>query len=259
MALFGRHAESPLPVVAAATPGDCFWMAFEAARIALTYMTPVVYLTDGYLANGTEPFRIPRIDDLPEIPVRFARPGGDGEPFLPYGRDPQTLARSWAVPGTPSLEHRIGGLEKADGTGEVSYDPQNHAHMIRIRAEKVARVGDGIPPLEVFGPETGDLLVVGWGGTFGAIRGAVRRAQEEGHSVAQVHLRHLNPLPSDLEGILSRYRGVLVPELNTGQLLLLLRGKYLVDAVGLNKIDGRPFATEEILEGIVGRLEGKTS
>jgi 2-oxoglutarate ferredoxin oxidoreductase subunit alpha len=258
MALFGRHSESPLPVVAAATPGDCFWMAFEAARIALTYMTPVVYLTDGYLANGTEPFRIPRIEDLPEIPVRFAQPGEDEEPFLPYGRDPRTLARAWAVPGTPTLEHRIGGLEKADGTGDVSYDPHNHAHMIRVRAEKVARVAEGIPPLEIFGPESGDLLVVGWGGTLGAIRGAVRRAHERGWSVAQVHLRHLNPLPSDLGEIMGRYRRVLVPEMNTGQLLLLLRGKYLVDAVGLNKFEGKPFAVEEILEGIGHELKGRT-
>jgi 2-oxoglutarate ferredoxin oxidoreductase subunit alpha len=256
MAFFGRHAESPLPIVAAATPGDCFWMAFEACRIAVTYMTPVIFLSDGYIANGSEPFRIPKVEDLPRIVARFAPPG-NGAGFMPYRRDDRTLARAWALPGTPGLEHRIGGLEKADLTGNVSYDPKNHDHMVRLRAEKVARVAADIPPLEVFGPETGELLVVGWGGTYGAIHGAVRRAQDKGLAVAQVHLRHLNPFPRDLEGILRRYRRVLVPELNTGQLSLLLRGRFLIDAVGQNKVEGRPFGNEEILANIESLLERK--
>jgi len=272
-ALFGRHSESPMPVLAAATAGDCFWMAFEAARIALKHMTPVLLLTDGYLATGAEPFKIPAVADLPEIPVTFASEGGgagggaadgagdgagagDGD-FLPYSRDPETLARPWARPGTPGLEHRTGGLEKQDGTGNVSYDAANHEHMIRTRAEKVERVARDIPPLEVFGPERGDLLIVGWGSTYGAIRGAVEAAHQDNLEVAQVHLRHLNPLPADLGDILGRYRTVLVPEMNTGQLLMLLRAKYLVDAVGLNKLQGRPFSVEEILDRSRELLEAK--
>ncbi len=254
-ALFGRHSESPMPVLAAATAGDCFWMAFEAARIALRHMTPVMLLTDGYLATGAEPFRIPAVSDLPEIPVTFAAENGDG--FMPYRRDPETLARPWARPGTPGLEHRIGGLEKQDVTGNVSYDAANHEHMIRTRAEKVARVARDIPPTEVFGPESGELLLVGWGSTYGAIRGAVEAAHRDGLDVAQVHLRHLNPLPPDLGDILKRYRRVLVPEMNTGQLLMLLRAKYLVDAQGLNKIQGRPFSVDEILDGSRRVLEAK--
>jgi 2-oxoglutarate ferredoxin oxidoreductase subunit alpha len=251
MALFGRHAEAPLPVLAAATPGDCFWMAYEASRIALKYMTPVILLTDGYLANGSEPFRIPTVEDLPPIEPRFAAPGNGGG-FLPYRRDPRTLARDWALPGTPGLEHRIGGLEKTDGTGNVSYDPQNHEHMVRTRLAKVERVAEDIPPLEVFGAESGDLLVVGWGGTFGAIHGAVRRAVNDGLLVGQIHLRHLFPFPANLGEILGRFKTVLVPELNTGQLLLLLRARFLVDAIGLNKVQGRPFTVEEIQERIRG-------
>jgi 2-oxoglutarate ferredoxin oxidoreductase subunit alpha len=254
-ALFGRHSESPMPVLAAATAGDCFWMAFEAARIALKHMTPVLLLTDGYLASGAEPFRIPAVADLPEIPVTFATADGDG--FLPYRRDPETLARPWARPGTPGLEHRIGGLEKQDGTGNVSYDAANHEHMIRTRAEKVERVARDIPPLEVLGPESGELLIVGWGSTYGAIRGAVEAAHSDGLSVAQIHLRHLNPLPSDLGDILKRYRTVLVPEMNTGQLLMLLRAKYLVDAIGLNKVQGRPFSVDEIYDRSRELLEAK--
>jgi 2-oxoglutarate ferredoxin oxidoreductase subunit alpha len=256
MALFGRHSESPLPVLAAATPSDCFWMAFEAARIALKYMTPVIFLSDGYLANGSEPFRIPSVDELPTIESAFARPGNG---FLPYRRDPETLARPWAVPGTPGLEHRIGGLEKTDGSGNVSYDPHNHAHMVRTRAAKVEAVTRDIPSLEVFGPEHGDLLVLGWGGTYGAIHGAVRRALDKKLTVAQAHLRYLNPFPSNLGEVLGRYKAILIPELNTGQLSLLIRARFLVDTVGLNKVEGRPFGTEEILDRIEAIVEGKTS
>jgi 2-oxoglutarate ferredoxin oxidoreductase subunit alpha len=258
MALFGRHSESPLPVVAAATPSDCFWMAFESARIALKYMTPVIFLSDGYLANGTEPFRIPGVEDLPEISSAFVT-GKNGDQYLPYARDQKTLARPWAVPGTAGLEHRIGGLEKTDGAGNVSYDAENHEHMVRIRAEKVARVAVEIPPLEVFGEQRGELVVVGWGGTYGAIHGAVRRAVELGLSVGQVHLRHLNPLPPDLPDVLERFGTVLVPELNTGQLRLLLRNECLRDVIGMNKIQGKPFGVEEILARIEGLLEAKTS
>jgi 2-oxoglutarate ferredoxin oxidoreductase subunit alpha len=245
-------------VLAAATPGDCFWMALEASRIAIDHMTPVILLTDGYIANGSEPFLIPKVEDLPAPRPRYAS-STNGGGFKPYLRDEATLARPWALPGTPGLEHRIGGLEKADVTGNVSYDPLNHEHMIRTRAEKVARIARDIPPLEIYGPESGDLLVVGWGGTYGAIHGAVRRAIDRKLSVAQVHLRHLNPLPKDLGDILKRYRKVLVPELNTGQLSLLLRGKYLVDAIGYNKVQGRPFGVEEILSVIQSNLEAKRS
>ncbi len=253
-ALFGRHSESPLPVLAAATVGDCFWLAFEAARIAVKYMTPVILLTDGYLANGAEPFRIPSVEDLPEIPVRFAA-AANGGPFEPYRRDETTLSRPWARPGTPGLEHRIGGLEKWDVTGNVSYDPANHERMVRLREEKVARVASEIPPLEVFGPERGEVLVLGWGSTYGAIRGAVERAAEGGESVAHLHLRHLNPFPGDLGEVLGRYGKVLIPEMNTGQLRMLVRAKFLVDAVGLNKIQGKPFTVDEITEA-VDRLRG---
>jgi 2-oxoglutarate ferredoxin oxidoreductase subunit alpha len=256
-AMFGRHSEAPLPILAASTAGDCFWVAFEAARIAVKYMTPVILLTDGYLANGAEPFRIPRVEDLPRIAVEFAPGRKDGD-FHPYERDPETLARAWALPGTPGLEHRIGGLEKSDVTGNVSYDPANHEHMIHLRAEKVARVAREIPPTEVFGPEKGDLLVLGWGSTYGAIRGAVEESHERGLSVAHAHLRFLNPLPEDLPEVVARYRTVLVPEMNTGQLLLLIRGKYLVDAIGLNKVKGKPFTVNEIMGRVETLLEAES-
>jgi 2-oxoglutarate ferredoxin oxidoreductase subunit alpha len=229
-------------------------MAFEAARIAIKYMTPVIFLSDGYLANGTEPFRIPEIADLPEIPVAF-REARNGTPFLPYERNAETLARPWAIPGTPGLEHRLGGLEKTDGTGNVSYDPINHEHMIHTRAAKVERVVAEIPPTEVFGARKGKVLVVGWGGTYGAIHGAVRRAVDAGLPVGQIHLRHLNPLPPDLGEILGRYDRVLAPELNTGQLRMLLRARFLVDVIGLNKVQGRPFSVEEILTRIEELVE----
>jgi len=253
-ALYGRNSESPVVVIAPATPGDCFFMAYEAVRIAIKYMVPVMVLSDGYLANGSEPWLIPDVKTLPDIPVNFRT---DPEGFFPYLRDPATLARPWVRPGTPGLEHRIGGIEKQDVTGNISYDPDNHEHMVLTRAEKVRRVAQEIPPTSINGPATGDVLVVGWGGTFGAITAAVEEAQIEGKGVASVHLRHLNPLPPDLGQILRQYRRVLVPEINSGQLVRVLRAEYLVDAVGYNRVTGMPLASQDILEAINQILEEK--
>jgi 2-oxoglutarate ferredoxin oxidoreductase subunit alpha len=252
-ALYGRNSEAPVVVLAPATPGDCFFIAYEAVRIATKYMVPVIVLSDGFLANGSEPWRIPDPSMLPPIEVHF-RTDPDG--FFPYLRDPATLARPWVRPGTPGLEHRIGGIEKQDGTGDISYDPDNHDHMVRTRAEKVRRVAQEIPPTSINGPATGDLLVVGWGGTYGAITAAVERAQADGKAVASVHLRHLNPLPPDLGHILREYRRVLVPEINSGQLVRVLRAEYLVDAVGFNRVRGLPLATEDICDTINQLVEG---
>jgi 2-oxoglutarate ferredoxin oxidoreductase subunit alpha len=254
-AMYGRHGESPLPILAAATPADCFETAFEAVRIAVKYMTPVILLTDGYLANGAEPWVIPDPAKLPNLKVDFRT---DPTGFFPYLRDEDTLSRPWVIPGTPGLEHRIGGLEKEYLTGNVSYAPTNHEQMIRVRARKIAGIVREIPPLEVFGPANGDLLVVGWGSTFGAIRQAVRELEGDGRRVAHVHLRYLNPLPADLGEILGRYRRVLVPEMNMGQLVRLLRAEYLVDAVGFNKIQGRPFKVAEIVGRCLRLLDGTT-
>ena len=247
-ALFGRNNESPMPVLAASSPGDCFGRALEACRLAVRYMTPVVLLSDGYLANGSEPWRLPEVDALPDFPVEFhTRPEG----FAPYSRDPETLVRPWAIPGTPGLEHRIGGLEKQDGTGNVSYDPQNHEHMIHMRAEKVARIARDIPLLQVFGePEGGPLLVLGWGSTAGAITGAVNLARREGLKVARAHLHHLNPFPANLGDVLARFERVLVPEMNLGQLALLLQGRYLKQVVSFPKVQGKPFFRSEIHQKI---------
>jgi 2-oxoglutarate ferredoxin oxidoreductase subunit alpha len=246
-ALYGRNSESPIVVLAPATPGDCFYVAYEAVRIAVKYMVPVMVLSDGFLANGSEPWLIPDPATLPPIDVHFRT---EAEGFFPYLRDPATLARPWVRPGTPGLEHRIGGIEKQDVTGNISYDPENHDHMVRTRAEKVRRVGQEIPPTSINGPATGDLLVVGWGGTYGSITAAVERAQAAGKSVASIHLRHLNPLPPDLGHILREYRKVLVPEINSGQLVRVLRAEYLVDAVGFNRVRGLPLASEDILDAI---------
>ena len=242
-ALFGRNSEAPIPVIAPSTPGDCFWMALEAIRIATKHMLPVILLSDGYLANGAEPWRIPNAADIPEMPVKFeTNPDG----FHPYRRDPETLARPWAVPGTKGLEHRIGGLEKQDVTGNVSYDPLNHEHMVRLRAEKVALIANDIPEATVDGDQKGDLLIVGWGSTHGAITAAVRAQRAKGHRIGHLHLRYLNPLPKNVGEILTRYKNVLVPEMNMGQLLMVLRAKFLVDAQGYNKIQGKPFKQAEI-------------
>src|SRR6267143_1035324 len=246
-ALYGRNSESPIVVIAPCTPGDCFYIAYEAVRIAIKYMVPVMVLSDGYLANGSEPWLIPDPKSLPDIPVSFRT---EKEGFQAYLRDAATLARPWVRPGTPGLEHRIGGIEKQDGTGNISYEPDNHDHMVRTRAEKVRRVAQEIPATVVNGPESGDVLVVGWGGTYGAITAAVEEAQMEGKSVASAHIRHLNPLPPDLGQILRQYRRVLVPEINSGQLVRVLRAEYLVDAVGFNRVRGMPLASEEIVEAI---------
>src|SRR6516162_5934394 len=242
-ALFGRNSEAPIPVLAAATPGDCFWIAVEACRIALKYMVPVIVLSDGYLANGAEPWRIPSVDEIPGITVHFAT---DPRDFHPYKRHPETLARPWAIPGTPGLEHRIGGLEKQDVTGNVNYEPLNHENMVRIRAAKVEAVAQDIPNVLPEGDPSGDLLVVSWGSTAGSITAAVKAARARGSRIGHLHLRYLNPLPTNVGEILRRYKKVLVPELNMGQLLWVLRAKYLVDAVGLNKIQGRPFKQAEL-------------
>jgi 2-oxoglutarate ferredoxin oxidoreductase subunit alpha len=253
-AMYGRNGECPIAIVAPCSPADCFTMVFEAVRIAIRFMTPVMLLSDGYLANGAEPWLIPNPKDLARIPVTHPEKiggngNGNGEHFLPFKRD-ERLVRQWAIPGTPGLEHRIGGLEKEDGTGNVSYDPANHEHMVRTRAQKVANIAQEIPELPVNGPQEGDLLVIGWGGTYGALATAVQRAQRKGLKVAHAHLRYLNPMPKNTGDVLKRFKKVLVPELNAGQLRLLLRGIFLVDAVGLNKIQGRPFLVSEIEQKI---------
>ncbi|MCA9099842.1 MAG: 2-oxoacid:acceptor oxidoreductase subunit alpha [Pirellulales bacterium] len=248
-AMFGRNGECPLPVIAARSPADCFDCAQEAWRLAVEYMTPVILLTDGYIANGSEPWRIPAIDELPKIEVKHPGPIANGKPFHPYARN-ERLARPWAIPGTPGLMHRLGGLEKQDVTGNVSYDPANHQRMVNLRQRKVAGIAQDLPPQAVDGPESGRLLVVGWGGTFGALATATRRMRARGESVAHVHLRYLNPFPANLRDILSNYDKVLVPELNLGQLRMLLRSEFLVDAVGLNKVQGKPFSVGEVVEKI---------
>jgi 2-oxoglutarate/2-oxoacid ferredoxin oxidoreductase subunit alpha len=254
MVLFGRNSESPVPVIAAAGPGDCFDVALEACRIALTYRTPVYLLSDAYLANGAEPWLIPDVESLPKLEIEFAtKPNSEGR-FLPYVRDPETLARQWALPGTPGLEHRIGGLEKEDVTGNISYDSANHAHMTRLRAERVQRVR--VPDIEVDDPD-GDatLLVLGWGSTYGAIQGAARRVRRERDvKVATAHVKHLNPLPSNTGDVLRAYERVLVPEMNMGQLTKLLRAEFLVDVEGYTKVDGMPIFTRDMMDQILERI-----
>jgi 2-oxoglutarate/2-oxoacid ferredoxin oxidoreductase subunit alpha len=246
-AMFSRNSEAPIPVLAPSTPGDCFWIALEASRIALKYMVPVIILSDGYLANGAEPWRIPTAEEIPPIPVKFET---NPEGFFPYKRDPQTLARPWAIPGTPGLEHRIGGIEKQEITGNINYEPLNHEKMVRIRAAKVDAIRQDIPNVMPTGDPEGDLLLVSWGSTFGSVAQAVKEQREKGRKIGHLHLRHLNPFPSNLGDVLKRYKKVLVPELNMGQLLWMLRAKYLVDAVGLNKIQGRPFKQNELEQKI---------
>lgn len=251
-ALFGRNGETPVPVIAACSPADCFDAAVEACKVATKYMVPVILLSDGYIANGSEPWRLPKVEELPDLRVDFRT---DPVDFKPYLRNPETLARPWAVPGTPGLEHRIGGLEKEDGSGNVSYDPANHDRMIRLRAEKVARVIQDVPDVEVHGdPTGGDLLVLGWGSTAGAITGAVNLARREGLKVSRAHLRWLNPLPKNLGEVLGRFERVLVPEMNLGQLSFLLRGHFLVDVISYSKVQGKPFFRHEILDRIKAAL-----
>jgi 2-oxoglutarate/2-oxoacid ferredoxin oxidoreductase subunit alpha len=255
LAVYGRHGEAPMPVVAPRSPSHCFEATFEAARIALKYRTPVILLTDGYLANGAEPWLLPDVETIPDIGAPFAdSPNHDGE-FWPYLRDPETLARPWAIPGTPELMHRIGGLEKEDGTGNVNYDPENHEHMVRIRAEKVARIASDIPAVEVDDEGDADLLVLGWGSTWGSIQAAVRLVRTAGKRVAHAHLVHLNPFPPNLGGVLARYPKVLVPEMNLGQLSRLVRAEYLVDAHTLSKVQGIPFKAAEIEAKILELLD----
>lgn len=248
-AICGRNGESPLPVIAARSPADCFDVAQEAWRIATRFMVPVILLSDGYIGNGSEPWLIPDANFLPKIPIEHPGPTENGAPFRPYQRD-ERLARPWALPGTKGLTHRVGGLEKQDGTGNVSYDADNHQHMTNVRAQKVANIALDIPPQEVSGPASGDLLVVSWGGTFGACTTAVDRCRAAGMSVAHAHLRYLNPFPTNLGELLKSYKNVLVPELNMGQLRLLLRARYLVDAIGLNKVKGKPFSVAEVVDKI---------
>ena len=252
-ALYGRNGEAPIPVIAASTPSDCFDAAFEASRIALKYMTPVMLLTDGYLGNGSEPWLIPEYDSLPDISHAFVT---NPEGFQPYARDEQTLSRPWAIPGTPGLEHRIGGLEKENITGNVSYDPENHDLMNRLRTEKIERIANDIPLAHVEGDSQGEVLVVGWGGTYGAIRTAVTRQREKGHSVSHLHLRYLNPLPNNLGEVLTKFKRILVPEINLGQLVKVLRAKYLVPATGFNKVRGLPFRSVELEREIEEILKG---
>ncbi len=253
-AVFGRNGDAPMPVIAPATPSECYDFAVEAWRLALRHMTPVIYLSDAFLATGSEPWRIPEFGSLPDLHVANRT---DPEGFYPYSRDPETLARPWALPGTPGLEHRIGGLEKQDILGTVSYDPENHHRMTLLRAEKVARIVNDIPQLDVFGPPEGDLLIVGWGSTYGAIRSAVERLQASGKKVAHAQIRYLNPFPSNTGDVLRAYRKVLVPEINLGQLRTLLRATYLVDAEGFNLVRGMPFQIGEIqakVEHLLGDL-----
>src|SRR4026209_1063851 len=245
--VWGRSGECPAIVVAPSTPGDCFHMAIEAVRLAFKYMSPVFYLSDGYLANGAEPWANPPIDDLPKIEVNFA---SDPAHFMPYARDPDTLARPYALPGTPGLEHRIGGIEKQHITGNVNYDPENHHLMLKLRQEKIDRVANYIPPVEVFGAASGKVQVLGWGSTHGSIASAVEKLQSEGKSVSSAHLRHLNPFPRNLGDVLAGFETVIVPEMNLGQLSTMIRAKYLVNAIAYSKVKGRPFQIREIVRKV---------
>ncbi|MEU8793834.1 2-oxoacid:acceptor oxidoreductase subunit alpha, partial [Streptomyces sp. NPDC048643] len=263
-AMYGRNGEAPVPIVAPKTPADCFDAAIEAARIALAYRTPVLLLSDGYLANGSEPWRVPEVDELPDLRVQFAQGPNhtldDGtEVFWPYKRDPQTLARPWAIPGTPGLEHRIGGIEKQDGSGNISYDPANHEFMVRTRQAKID--GIDVPDLDIDDPTAGtdeaaDTLVLGWGSTYGPITAAVRRLRAAGVPIAQAHLRHLNPFPHNLGEVLGRYDKVVIPEMNLGQLATLIRAKYLVDAQSFNQVNGMPFKAEQLATALKEAIDG---
>tara|TARA_Y100000996_G_scaffold342394_1_gene279902 strand:+ start:2574 stop:4445 length:1872 start_codon:yes stop_codon:yes gene_type:complete len=260
MAMYGRHGEAPMPVIAPYSPGHCFHAAIEAARIALKYRTPVMLMSDGYLANGSEPWKLPDVDSLPIINTIFTTEPNhvdeDGnEHFWPYKRDPETLARAWAVPGTPGLMHRIGGIEKEDGTGNISYDPLNHQHMTDIRQAKVENIASDIPLTWVEGDEDADVLLVGWGSTWGAITSAAKVARDQGHKIAHAHLIHISPFPSDLGDVLSRYKTVICPEMNMGQLSKLLRAEFLVDVKSVNKVQGQPFTTSELVDVILEELK----
>ncbi|HID22634.1 MAG TPA: 2-oxoglutarate ferredoxin oxidoreductase subunit alpha, partial [Planctomycetaceae bacterium] len=254
MALFGRHGDCPVPVLAAASPADCFEMVQEGMRIAVEFMVPVILLTDGYIGNGAEPWRIPDRSELKPLTVKHPTEPNSDDGFLPYKRDAR-LVRPWVKLGTPGLEHRIGGLEKSDILGTVDYSPENHHHMTMVRTQKVQNVVETIPDQQVLGPDSGSLLVLSWGGTYGSVREAVERCQRAGKSVAHAHLRYLNPFPKNLGEVLKRYDKVLIPELNTGQLRYVIRATYLIDPYGLNKIQGKPFRVHEIVEKINAVLE----
>ncbi|MFN2594282.1 MAG: 2-oxoacid:acceptor oxidoreductase subunit alpha [Actinomycetota bacterium] len=253
-AMYGRHGEAPLPIVASYSPGSCFWAAIESARIALKYMTPVILLSDGYLANGAEPWRIPAIEKLPDISLTFASQPNAGEDFWPYLRDDETLARPWAIPGTPGLEHRVGGLEKADGTGNISYDPENHHLMTLLRQAKIKAIEEDIDPLDYDADEGADTIVVGWGSTYGAIGAAIRRVRAQKKKVARAHFRHLNPLPKNTREVLSRFDKVVVPEMNMGQLSKILRSEFLIETIGINQVRGLPFRAGDLAERIMEHL-----
>ena len=252
-AIYGRNGEAPMVVLAPATPADCFMMAYEACRIALKYMIPVILLSDGYIANGSEPWQIPDINTLPDMETRILK---KKEGFAPFNHGNPDLARPWALPGTPGMEHRIGGLEKWEETGHVSYDPENHQKMVELRQEKVDIIARDLPPAKPFGKESGDLLVIGWGGTHGALRSAVESAQDEGMAVSHLHLRHLNPFPKNLGEILVKFQKVMIAELNLGQLSTIIRSKFLVDAVSLNKVQGKPFTQTEVYNKITKLVKG---
>ena len=255
-AMYGRNGEAPMPILASSTPGDCFYVAYEACRIAVKYMTPVMLLTDGYLANGSEPWIVPDIKELPPIDVKFADKSNivDGQ-FMPYLRNKDTLARPWAKPGTENLEHRIGGIEKEDVTGNVNYDPENHHFMVKTRALKVQNIANELPPTEVFGEKSGDLLILSWGGTQGACRSATEALINDGKKVSHIHLRWINPLPNDLGELLIKFKHVLIPEINLGQLIKIIRAEYLIDAIGLNKVKGKPISSAEIQDNVKKILE----
>lgn len=248
-AMYGRNGEAPLPILAPRSPGDCFEMAVEAWRIATECMVPVILLSDGYIANGSEPWKIPKQSELPEIKIQHPEGTDGGEPYLPYARD-ENLARPWAIPGTPGLMHRVGGLEKEDVTGNVSYDPANHQHMTDTRAAKVAKIAQRVPEQDVFGEESGDVLVVSWGGTYGSCHTAVAQLQQQGHKISHIHLRYIFPMPSNIGKLLSSFKKVIVPELNMGQLRMLLRSEFLVDCIGINKVQGKPFSVTELVQQI---------
>ena len=259
MAMYGRHGEAPLPIVAAQSPSDCFFAAIEAVRLAVEHRTPVVLLSDGYLANSSEPWRIPDVEQLGTINVDFAsKPnhvGDDGESvFWPFRRDAR-LVRPWAIPGTAGLMHRIGGIEKEDGSGNISYEPDNHQAMVRLRAERIALIAHHVPPAEVEGDPDAAVAVVGWGSTWGAVTGARRRLEAAGHRVAHIHLRHLNPLPANLGELLRSFERVVVPEMNMGQLCRMLRAEYLVDAKSVTKVSGQPFTAAELVQAIFAEIE----
>jgi 2-oxoglutarate ferredoxin oxidoreductase subunit alpha len=255
MAMYGRNSASPLPVIAASGPGDCFFTALEAFRLAVKYMTPVILLSDGYIANSAEPWRIPDVDSLIHEHIEFAT-AREGKTFLPYERDPATLARPWAIPGTPGLEHRIGGLTKAPNSGNVVYDPENHAAMVKLRADKIAGIASDIAPIEVDGANRGDVLIVGWGGTLGSITAAVSDLRQAGKNVSSVHLRHLNPFPANLGNVLSRFRKIIVPELNQGQLSMLLASQFGIQIDSFTKVSGQPFRVSELRQHIEATLDG---